>query len=109
MPQPDRNLESQKHRETPEAGERMEVLEALKRNLTTEEYAAFSDAIAPGITYEERMNRLNAFNVLEAGTTDGIEPIEGAAHDAVSINFAGTEILVSRSARGTFTLATNLS
>lgn len=105
VPQPERDLESQAHRETPEAAERAEVLAALTHTLSDEELQAFNAIGAPGISAEERETRKQAFNALRAGTPDEGEPLADRAHEDVEINLAGTILRVSRDRRGVFSVS----
>lgn len=105
QPAPEHDLESQKHRETPEVAEQKEVLAAIARTLSPDEKALFFSIAEPGISYEERVARKERFNQLRPGTPDTKEVIEGRKHDNVEINIAGTVLLVSRDDRGRFTIA----
>lgn len=105
QPEPERDLDSQKHRENPEDGERREVLAAIARTLSPEEKALFFSIAEPGISYEESTARKQAFNDLRAGVPDTNEVIEGRRHDNVEINIAGTILSISRDDRGRFSIA----
>lgn len=105
QPEPERDLESQTHRETSEDGERREVLAAIARTLSAEEKAAFFSIAEPGISYEESTARKQAFNELRAGVPDTDENVEERKHDNVEINIAGTILSVSRDDRGRFSIA----
>ncbi len=111
-PVPERDLESQAHRETPELAEMREINASLENQLSTEEYDAFMAIVMPGITSEERDARITAFNELQAGipktdasATEVRETLADREHKEVSINFAGTHLKVSRSKRGAFTVS----
>lgn len=104
-PTPERELESQAHRETLEEGEREEMKAALERTLSDNERALFDSAFEPGISDDERRNRVQAFNDSKAGTPDEEESITDRIHDSVPMNIGGITVLVSRSARGTFSIA----
>lgn len=104
QPAPERDLESQKHRETPEEAERAEMLAAIKRTLSNDEQDLFYSIAEPGVAEEVRTSRKEAFNDLRAGTPDAEEVIEGRKHENVSINIAGTVLSVSRDDRGRFSV-----
>ncbi len=105
QPAPDRNLESQAHRETSELGEIREVVKAIERTLSPQESEAFYAIVDPAISFDERAERIEAFNALNAGTPEEGESIADREHTSVPVNFAGTNLLVSRSQRGTFSIS----
>jgi len=105
QPQPERDLESQLHRETPEEATRLEMMAAIDRTLSDDERNLFYSIGQPGISEEERLARKQTFNELRAGTPDAEEVIEGRSHENVHINIAGTIISVSRDDRGRFSVA----
>lgn len=104
-PRPERDLESQAHRETSEAAAHAEMLAALTRTLTGEELQAFNAIGAPGISVEERKARKQAFNALKAGTPDAEESLAERAYEDVEINLAGTILSVSRDRYGVFSVS----
>ena len=104
-PVPERDLENQRNRETAEQAEVAEMKAALERTLSKEERLVFDAIVKPGISIDERLHHIDTFNAMRPGTPDEDEPIEGREHDRVPMNFGGTELLVSRSARGVFEIA----
>lgn len=94
--------DSWKHAETHEEAVRAEMLAAITRTLSDTEMQAFNAIAEPGISFEERHERMQAFNLLEAGTPDADEPLEGRVHSDVPLNIGGVEMRVSRNIRGKF-------
>lgn len=105
QPQPERDLESQAHRETAEESARKEMMAAIDRTLSADERDLFYSIGQPGLSEDERAVKKQAFNALRAGTPDAEEAIERRRHDDVVINIAGTIISVSRDDRGTFSVS----
>ncbi len=101
----ERELESQAHRETLEEGVRAEMLAAIERTVAPEEKDALFAIAEPGLSYEDRESRRVAFNMLEAGTPDEDEPLEGRVHSNVEINMGGTVLKVSRNIHGKFSVS----
>lgn len=88
--------------ETREVADTKELLEAVKRTLTSEEYQAFMDVWAPGISDVERRTRVAYFNSLNAGRAETEEKLAEREYSDVQINIGGITLPVSRNMRGVF-------
>lgn len=90
--------------ENPEEGARREMLAALQRTLSSEEWGAY-EAVLNSKDEEAMREAIAAFNVLNAGTPDS-EEFLAEREGETTINLVnGRELRIMRSKRGKFELS----
>ncbi|MBU2158655.1 hypothetical protein KJ848_00510 [Patescibacteria group bacterium] len=96
---------SQPRAESAEQAEVRNLMAALTNTLTAEEMQAFNNIGEPGISEEERQQRIAAFNALKAGEKAEGEVLADDVFNEVPVNLSGKIVKVSRNMRGQVSIA----